>query len=407
VRVLIVSWEFPPVVVGGLGRHVGALAPALAALGHDVRVLTRGRDRLPSVERLAGVTVYRAAADGLDIDLGSESVLAWTQAFEHSLVRAGLAALDGWRPELIHAHDWLVSQTAVTLRQVSGAALVLTMHATEHGRRQGWLAEPLARAVHSVERWLCEQATLVIACSTFMAGELRTLYRLPADRLRVIGNGVRLPEPAAGEPAAGEPAAGEPAAGEPAAGEPAWLNGSRPVLAFAGRLVHEKGVQELIKALPLLRPEFPGLRAVIAGTGEQLADQQDRAERYQVAELISWPGFLDQAGLHQLFRSADVVVVPSVYEPFGLVALEAQLAGTPVAVADTGGLAELVEPGVTGVRFGCQDPAALAAAVSGLLRDPAGAARMAATAQQRARTGFSWDEVARQTAAAYRDALAR
>ena len=134
--------------------------------------------------------MYRAAADGLDIDLGSESVLAWTQAFEHSLVRAGLAALDGWRPELIHAHDWLVGQTAVTLRQVSGAALVLTMHATEHGRRQGWLAEPLARAIHSVERWLCEQAALVIGCSAFMAGELGRLYGLPADRLRVIGNGV-------------------------------------------------------------------------------------------------------------------------------------------------------------------------------------------------------------------------
>ncbi|HEX4729198.1 MAG TPA: glycosyltransferase family 4 protein [Jatrophihabitans sp.] len=396
-RVLIVSWEFPPVVVGGLGRHVGELAPALAALGHDVRVLTRGRDRQPSIEQLAGVTVYRAAADGLDIDLASESVLAWAQAFEHSLVRAGLTALDGWQPQLIHAHDWLVGQTAVTLHQVSGAPLVLTMHATEHGRRQGWLAEPVARAIHSVERWLCGQATLVIACSAFMAGELRMLYGLPADRLRVIGNGVRLPEP-------------EPAVSEPAVGEPAWTAewpaGSGPVIAFAGRLVHEKGVQELIKALPLLRPEFPGLRAVIAGTGEQLAAQRDRAERYRVAELISWPGFLDQAGLHRLFRSADVVVVPSVYEPFGLVALEAQLAGTPVAVADTGGLAELVEPGATGVRFDCQDPAALAAAVAGLLRDPAGAARMAATAQQRARTGFSWDEVARQTAAVYQAALA-
>lgn len=372
-------------VVGGLGRHVGELAPALAALGHDVRVLTRGRDWRPGVERSAGVTVYRAAADGLAIDLASESVLAWSQAFEHSLVRAGLAALDGWQPELIHAHDWLVAQTAVTLRQTSGARLVVTMHATEHGRRQGWLAEPLARAIHSVERWLCGQAELVIGCSAFMAGELQALYGLPADRLRVIGNGARLPAPATGEPA--------------------WLDGSEPMIAFAGRLVHEKGVQELIKALPLLRPEFPGLRAVIAGTGEQLAAQQDRAERYGVAELISWPGFLDQAELHQLFRSADVVVVPSVYEPFGLVAVEAQLAGTPVAVADTGGLAELVEPGVTGVRFGCQDPAALAAAVAGLLRDPAVAARLAAAAQQRARTGFSWDEVARQTAAAYRDAL--
>jgi glycogen(starch) synthase len=395
VRVLIVSWEFPPLLVGGLGRHVGELAPALAAVGHDVRVLTRGRDRQPSIEQLAGVTVYRAAADGLDIVLGSESVLAWAQAFEHSLVRAGLAALDGWQPELIHAHDWLVAQTAVTLRQVSGAALVVTMHATEHGRRQGWLSEPLARAIHSVERWLCGQAALVIACSAFMASELRTLYGLPVDRLRVIGNGVRLPEPEH-----------QPKPEQRPARTAEWPAGTGPVIAFAGRLVHEKGVQELIKALPLLRAEFPGLRAVIAGTGQQLAEQRDRAERYRVAELISWPGFLDQAGLFRLFRSADVVVVPSVYEPFGLVALEAQLAGTPVAVADTGGLTELVEPGVTGVRFACQDPAALAAAVAGLLRDPAGAARMAATAQHRARTGFSWAEVARQTAAAYRTALA-
>jgi glycogen(starch) synthase len=391
VRVLIVSWEFPPLLVGGLGRHVAELAPALAALGHDVRVLTRGRQQHPSTERVGDITVHRAAADGLDIDLGSESVLAWSQAFEHSLVRAGLAALAGWRPQVIHAHDWLVGQTAITLRQLSGAPLVLTMHATEHGRRQGWLAEPLPRAIHSVERWLCNQAAQVIACSAFMAGELRELYGLPANRVQVIGNGVRAPGPAPDGSSDGQSPEGPPVPG-------------RPLIAFAGRLVHEKGVQELIKALPRLHAEFPGVHAVIAGAGSQLAEQRDRAERYEVAELISWPGFLDHAALHRLFLAADVVVVPSVYEPFGMIALEAQLAGTPVAVADTGGLAELVQHGITGVRFASQDPAALAEAVAGLLRDPEQAAGMARAAQLRARSGFSWQEVARRTAAVYRQA---
>jgi glycogen(starch) synthase len=391
VRVLIVSWEFPPLLVGGLGRHVGELAPALAELGHEVRVLTRGRDPQPSTERVCGVTVHRAAADGLDIDLGSESVLAWSQAFEHSLVRAGLAMLAGWQPQVIHAHDWLVAQTAVTLHLASAAPVVATMHASEYGRRQGWLAEPLPRAIHSVERWLCGRASRVIVCSQFMAAEVRQLYGLPAAKVEVIGNGVRAPRAAAGR-------------SEPAGQLPA--PGGRPLIAFAGRLVHEKGVQELIKALPLLRAEFPGLRAVVAGVGGQLAEQRDRAERYGVAELISWSGFLDQDDLHRLLAAADVVVVPSVYEPFGMIALEAQLAGTPVAVTDTGGLAELVEHGVTGVRFASQDPAALAEAVAVLLRDPERAARMARAAQRRARSDFSWPEVARRTAAVYQ-AVAR
>jgi glycogen synthase len=231
-------------------------------------------------------------------------------------------------------------------------------------------------------------------CSHFMAAEVSELFQLPPGAVQVIGNGVELADDSHPQP---ETSASIPSS-EAAGGV---SSRGRPLLVFAGRLVHEKGLQELIKALPLLRDELPELRLVVAGTGHQLADQQDRAARYGVSDLIEWAGFLDGAEVAQLLAAADLVVVPSLYEPFGMVALEAQLAGTPVAVSDTGGLAELVEPGRTGTRFAPESPAAIAAAVRQVLADPVGSRQMAARAQRRARQEFGWQAVARRTAEVY------
>jgi glycogen(starch) synthase len=356
-------------------------------LGNEVCVLTRGSQADPVEETLGSVRVVRAASDALAIDFTTESLLAWTQAFEHSLIRVGLSLLAGWQPDVIHAHDWLVAQTARTLNQVSAAPLVVTMHATEYGRQQQWLAEPLHRAIHSVERWLCRRADAVITCSSFMADEVATLYDIERDQLRIIANAIDL-------------RAWSPAVDEIRRAEHRY-GGCTPLIAFAGRFVHEKGVQELVKALPLLRSEFPGLRLVLAGAGPQLADQLDRARRYGVDDIIYWPGFLDDVELAALFSSANVVVVPSLYEPFGLIALEAQAVGTPVVVADTGGLRDLVEPGVTGLRFAPEDPAAIADAVRLTLANPEKAAEMAIRAQRRAVLDFGWDSVARSVVAVY------
>ncbi|HEY2043531.1 MAG TPA: glycosyltransferase family 4 protein [Jatrophihabitans sp.] len=386
----MVSWEFPPVIVGGLGRHVSDLANALSEQGHDVRVLTRGTARHSVTESVDGVPVTRAADDELDIGLAAESILAWTQAFEHALIRAGLQLLDAWRPDVIHAHDWLVAQTSRTLQGRCGAPLVVTMHATEYGRQQGWLQQPVPRAIHSVERWLCRRADRVIACSRFMADQVAAIVDLAPGSVAIVGNGI-------------DPAQWKPAGADIEAARRRYLTdgATGPLIAFAGRLVHEKGLQELIKALPLLRPDHPGLRAVVVGRGPDEDDQRDRAHRYQVADLISWPGFLRTAELAAVLGAADVVVVPSLYEPFGMVALESQAVGTPVAVSDTGGLRDLVADGRTGVRFASKNPAAIADAVRTLLADPARTATMAATARDHARTRFSHASVASRVAEIY------
>ncbi|MDQ2966470.1 MAG: glycogen/starch synthase, partial [Chloroflexota bacterium] len=167
-RVLMLSWEYPPLVVGGLGRHVEALALALSVAGHDVQVVTRGDAESIVDEVRDGVRVRRSALDPLAVDFTTESLLAWAQVAEHSLLRAALPLLRRWRPEVVHAHDWLVAQSGVTLARVTGAALVATIHATESGRNQGWLPKPFNVAIHSVERWLSHQAAVVITCSSAM-----------------------------------------------------------------------------------------------------------------------------------------------------------------------------------------------------------------------------------------------
>lgn len=384
----MLSWEYPPLIVGGLGRHVDALSRALVAAGHDVRVVSRGDADLADGSR-EGVAVYRSALDPINLNFATETLLSWSQVNEHALTRAALGMLGDWRPDVIHAHDWLVAQTAITVSQFTGAPIVTTVHATEAGRNMGWLATDLNRGIHSLERWLTHSSSRVIVCSDFMRDEVAAHLDLPALQVEVIGNGIDLGpwrQDRRQDRKAAEAMRDQFAA-------------DGPLLVFAGRLMHAKGAQTAIAALPRLRRRFPGVRLVIAGTGPYEPDLREAARR--VSSLVKWAGFLSENELAALFGAADVAVVPSLYEPFGLVALEAAACQTPLAVADTGGLRDLVQPGQTGLRFTPDDPASLASAVSTLLHEPTEAARMARRARRIVARDYSWETVARQTSALY------
>src|SRR5690349_17310638 len=146
-NVLMVSWEYPPVMVGGLGRHVHALAEAQAAAGHRVTVVTRHAGSAAFDEVVNGVRVVRVPEDPPVFPFESE-LLSWTMAFNHALTRAALAVCEQDPPAVVHAHDWLVAHTAATVKHHLGIPMVATVHATEAGRHQGWLPGPLNRAVH-------------------------------------------------------------------------------------------------------------------------------------------------------------------------------------------------------------------------------------------------------------------
>lgn len=390
-RILLLSWEYPPVVVGGLGRHVAALARELASAGHDVRVVTRGSDGVTGAERRDGVRVYRAASDPLAIDFTTESLLAWSQAAEHALLRTALPLLRRWRPEVVHAHDWLVAQSAITLAQLTGAPIVTTVHATEAGRHQGWLPKPLNLAIHSVERWLVDRSAAVITCSTAMHAEVVRLFA-PAGEHVVVPNGIdaaRWRVPVAARRAAR-----------------ARFDGATPLLVFAGRLVHEKGVQTLLDAVRPMRVRHPGIRLAVAGTGVHEAALHARARRLRIARAVDWLGFVPEESLAALLAAADVAVVPSLYEPFGIVALEAAAAHTPLVVARTGGLADLVSRGVAADSFAAGESAALAEAVDRVLADPDRTRRAVRRAGRVIGRDYTWTAVAAHTAQVYARAAA-
>jgi glycogen synthase len=386
-RVLMLSWEYPPVIVGGLGRHVHALATSLAATGHDVTVVTRHLDGAPVEEFAEGVRIVRAPEDPPAFPLATPSLLAWTMAFNHTLTRAALRAADTGEYDVIHAHDWLVTHTAVTLKEHLGLPLVATIHATEAGRHQGWLPEEMNKCIHTVEWWLAHEASRVLVCSGYMRWEVNRLLELPPSKVDVIPNGVDDRVWRATRRAV-------------AAARVRFAAGG-PLIGYAGRLVYEKGVQHLVGAVPQLRKQHPGLRVVIAGDGPYRGELQEETSRLGLHDAVSFPGFLATTELPAMLAATNATVVPSMYEPFGMVALEAAAAGAPLAVADTGGLAEIVEPGVTGVTFPHSDPDALAVAVDTLLADAVFARRVARRARSMVTQRYGWAAIAARTAESY------
>lgn len=392
-RVLMLSWEYPPVVVGGLGRHVHALATRLAEQGHDVVVLCRqetGTDATthPSTDDVTErVRVVRVAEDPPHLAF-ERDLVAWTLGMGHAMIRAAHGLLRGWRPEVVHAHDWLVTHPAIAIADLLGVPLVATMHATEAGRHSGWLSQPLNQQIHSVEWWLANRADALVTCSSAMRVEVGHLFDLEPGDIAVIHNGIERDGWCVEE-------------SEIAHTRRRYGRTDAPLLLFFGRLEWEKGVQDLIAALPKIRARHPGTRLVVAGKGRQEQELVAAARKHRVRRAVEFVGHLSDRELRAALAAADAVVLPSRYEPFGIVALEAAAAGAPLVASTAGGLGEVVVDGRTGVSFPPGDVAAIADAVDTVLRDPAAARTRALAAGDRLAVDFDWGLIARATARVY------
>jgi glycogen(starch) synthase len=258
--------------------------------------------------------------------------------------------------------------------------MISTIHATEAGRHSGWVSGSLSRQVHAVESWLVRESDSLITCSASMSDEITELFGPGLAEITVIRNGIvadRWPF----------------ATRRPRTGPPELL--------YVGRLEYEKGVHDAIAALPRVRRAHPGTTLTIAGEGTQRDSLVDQARRHRVRKATTFVGRLDHAELLALLHRADVAVLPSHYEPFGLVALEAAAAGTPLVTSNIGGLGEAVIDGETGLSCPPRDVAQLANAICAALDDPVAAERRARAARERLTSDFDWATVADETAQVY------
>jgi glycogen synthase len=383
-RVLILSWEYPPLIEGGLARHVRKLSETLVPLGVDVHVLTRGYEESPAEEEVAGVTVHRVREPERPRALGE--FVTWVEHMNADMLAAGVELGDRFDFDVVHGHDWLVAVAGDHLARRFRAPFVATIHATEYGRHQGWIEEHPQSHIHGVERWMANRAERVVTCSAYMREHVADIYGLEEEQIAVVPNGIDPSELVAVDDL------------DRLRGRFA-VPDERLVL-LVGRLVYEKGFQLALDALPRLIERVGDVRFLVAGSGTHEAELRKQAHELGLDPHGTFLGWIGDDVLHSLYRIADLTVVPSIYEPFGLVALEAMASGCPCLVADTGGLREVVPNEDVGLRFRSRDPASLAAMAERILTDAALRDRLVAEASEHV-LGFDWGDVARQVARIY------
>jgi len=385
--VLMLSWEFPPRIIGGISSHVYDLSMALARRNVTVNVVTCDFPGAPECEQVGGVMVHR-----FNSKIPSPSFLGWIFSMNQAMAERAIDVINdnGEEVDVIHAHDWLVTEAAVKVRDAFSKPLVSTIHATEMGRRGG-IHNDYQRAINEVERHLVNQSSEIICCSNYMADQVSSAFNVQGDRLHVIQNGVNAAK---------------------FGGEVNTMpvkkryakNGER-IVSFVGRLVHEKGVHVLVGAVPKVLAAMPKVNFVIVGEGGLKEYLAREAYDFGVADHVFFAGFVDEKTLISIYRASDAAVLPSLYEPFGITALEAMAAKTPVIVTDTGGLAEIVEHEKTGIKVYVNNSDSLAWGILRVLKNPDVAKRIRENGYQKVLREYDWNAIVERTMKVYNRAL--
>jgi glycogen(starch) synthase len=282
-----------------------------------------------------------------------------------------------------------VASAAEQVAEGIGCPWLVTVHATEYGRHQGWVQKYPQSHIHAAERGMVRRADHVITCSRYMRSHVAKVFGVRASRITPIQNGI-------------DAADLEPVAADLAQLRTRYAQPDERLVLLVGRLVYEKGFHLALDALAPVIEKLGGVRFVVAGTGTAEAELRRQAWRLGLHRKGAFLGWVGDDMLHSLYRISDLCIVPSIYEPFGLVALEAMASGCLCVVADTGGLREVVPgDGTVGLRFPSRDTAALGAILERVLTDDRERAQLVAEAREHV-LRFDWAEVARETLGVYR-----
>ncbi len=387
--VMMFTWEYPPRVIGGISPHVYFLSKSLAESGVKVHVVTCDFPGAPAHEVIDGVEVYRVDS----YKNPSPDFATWVYLMNLNMQKEAAAIVNklGGEIDVFHAHDWLVATAGIGLKHVFRKPLLVTMHSTEMGRRDG-LHTDTEKMIHETEAWLTYEAWKVICCSDYMVSHVKWAFGLPEDKLVMIPNGVNTHVYEDSENEKCEEFRAK------------FALPHEKIVLYVGRLVYEKGIHVLINAVPKVLEKVDA-KFIIVGSGYMKEQLLNIVKSMKLEHKVLFMGFVDDATLLKLQKCADVSVVPSLFEPFGIVALEAMAAKSPVVVSDTGGLSEIVDHDTTGFKAYPNNPDSLAWGITKLLLDEKYRKYIRENAYKKVQEKYDWQKIAQQTKQIYKAVL--
>lgn len=380
-HVLMLSSQYPPEEIAGLGMHVYGLATALSKKGHHISILTNNSSDSSEYEKINNISIYRVKTYPIEDTTWVNQVMQFNLAMIQRALQVILEIND---IDLIHNHNWLTVIAANNLSKILDKPLVTTIHDTQYGKNFGELNEE-EEYIFRQEEWLCNKSQQIITVSQAMSNELQSIFGLYANKIYVIPNGINYKEKQLADLN--------------------FKNICKFNILYLGRLVPEKGVDYLLEAVSILKNNGFEIHLKIAGSGEEENNLYNLAVKKNILEIVEFSGYVYFEEKKKLLAKASALVIPSYYEPFGIVALEGMAAGTPVVVSSTGGLNEIIQHGKNGLKFFPGDSERLAITLVQLLSDVKLQKQLILNGWKTIKEKYTWELVADKTIDIYRKVL--
>ncbi len=380
-RVLLLTWEFPPHKVGGIAAHTFDLSKALIGQGHDVQVVTYGEGEKDF--ELEGVPVHSVGTSYAD------DTLSWSMMLNHFMEKRALELHRDEKFDLVHGHDWMSVPASASLKKMLDIPMVFTLHSTEAGR--SGVHDSYTQAINDLEWYGTYEADQVITVSQSFKEEVISLFSPPREKVTAIPNGVDYFKFNGFTKK------------EKRECKERFAEDWERIVLFVGRMVHQKGIDRLIYAMPELLRHHPEAKFVFCGGGNK--EHYKQMAHDLVGEKAYFPGYVDDTTLSLLYQVADATVIPSIYEPFGIVALESLAAGTPAVASSVGGLKDIVIHEWCGLHTYVDNTKSIENQTERLLGGPDWASWMGSNGKKRVIDYYNWNTIADWTGNVYDNSL--
>ena len=389
-KILMLTWEYPPRVVGGISKVVYDLSHKMVKEGNEVTVVAyKDGDNVKYYENDKGVEVYRVD----NYMIRPNNFIDWIMQLNFNMItKANEIINKNGKFDVIHAHDWLVAYSAKSIKESYNIPLISTIHATESGRNSG-IHDETQRYINDSEWMLTYESSEVIVNSNYMKNEVQRLFGLPYDKINVIPNGVNLQLFSN--------------VNVDYDFRRQYAMDNEKIILYVGRLVYEKGIQNLIAAMPKILDRYHDSKLIICGRGGMIDELREQVKYLGIDNKVYFAGYCDSKKMQKMYKCADVAVFPSTYEPFGIVAIESMLSGTPTIVSDVGGLNEIVEHGVTGMKSYAGNANSIADSVLALLFDSKLCASISQNAIKKVKENYNWAKITDNTYYVYQLAIGK